>query len=35
MFGLIKKMNLRLLITTVNASVHAKCISLSNEKYII
>ena len=32
MFGLIKKMFIGLLISTVNASNHAKCVLLSNQK---
>ena len=32
MFGLIKKIFMRLLINIVNASNHRKCISLSNQK---
>ena len=35
MFGLIKKIFLGLLISIVNASNHAKCISISNQKYMI
>ena len=34
MFGLIKKMFMRLLISIVNASNHKKCVSLSNQKYM-
>ena len=32
MFGLIKKMFMGLLISTVDASNHKKCVSLSNQK---
>ena len=32
MFGLIKKMFMRLLISIVNASNHTKCVLLSNQK---
>ena len=32
MFGLIKKMFIGLLISTVNASNHTKCVLLSNQK---
>ena len=32
MFGLIKKMFMRLLVSIVNASNHIKCVSLSNQK---
>ena len=32
MFGLIKKVFMGLLISIVNASSHAKCVSLSNQK---
>ena len=35
MFGLIKKMFMRLLINIVNASYHIKCVSLSNQKFDI
>ena len=35
MSGLIKKMFIRLLAGIVNASNHAKCVLLSNQKYII
>ena len=35
MFGLIKKMFLRLLISIVNTSNHAKCVSLRNQKCMI
>ena len=31
---LIKKMSIELLISTVNASNHTKCLSLSNQKYM-
>ena len=35
MFGLIKKLFIRLLIGLANGSNHKKCVSLSNQKYII
>ena len=35
MFGISKKMFMGSLISIVNASNHTKCISLSNQKYII
>ena len=35
MFGLIKKMLIRLLTGLVNGSNHIKCVSLSNQKCII
>ena len=35
MFGLIKKMFIRLLTSLVNGSNHIKCVSLSNQKCII
>ena len=35
MFGLIKKMFMGLLISIVNASNHAKCVSFSNQKCMI
>ena len=35
MFGLIKKLFIRLLIGLANGSNHKKCVSLSNQKYFI
>ena len=35
MFGLIKKMFIRLLTDLVNGSNHAKCVSLGNQKFMI
>ena len=34
MFGLIKKMFMRLLISIVNASNHTMCVLLNNQKYM-
>ena len=35
MFGLIKKMFIRLLTDLVNGSNHTKCVSLGNQKFMI
>ena len=35
MFGLIKKMFIRLLTDLVNGSNHTKCVSLCNQKFMI
>ena len=34
MFGLIKKIFVRLLVSIVNACNHTKCVSLSNQRYV-